>query len=321
MGTLIPDLLQLKARLTSQDYIQRIPQVRELGERAGLQGFVTFKSPTSGPSLPMGDFELKKVVENQIRFEASDGSFLSASQPPDIAGTLVQAVYPLKGDEAICRRALRVLTALLQELFATGDLEEGTVRRVGKTVEGLPLTPVGQGYVALVTTDAEVDAAYRDPSAFWNAWDHHQKAGDRHLLVRGVEAATSAEWFQALFENEWAMARAARPGRTRIGLRRAPEGCEGILMKGKGCMREVGVRDGLVELAAFVPEGAHIPPWEILSWNEILLRGKRDDGSHVSSLRVVFRNERMARAEGIPLVDIGAQVAFLARDGHYHALV
>ena len=179
MGTLIPDLLQLKARLTSQDYIQRIPQVRELGERAGLQGFVTFKSPTSGPSLPIGEFELRKVVENQVRLEASDGSFLSASQPPDTAGTLVQAVCPLKGDEAICRRALRVLTVLLQELFATGDLEEGTVRRVGKTVEGLPLTPVGQGYVALVTTDAEVDAAYRDPSAFWNAWSSWRRRNSR----------------------------------------------------------------------------------------------------------------------------------------------
>jgi hypothetical protein len=320
MDAMIPDLLNLKAQLTYDSLNRHVAQMRELWQRVGLPIFATFKSPTSGPSLPLADFDLEALAERQVRFEASDGTFLSVSAPPNLSGTLIQAVYPLKGDEARCRRALRTITELLRELFATGELEEGTVRRVGKPLEAVPLTPVGQGYVALVTTNTAVDAAYWEPSAFWDAWDHHEQAGGRHLLARGIQAATSAELFRAVFEKEWAMARAARPGQTRFGTRHAPPGCEGLLMAGKSCLREVGERDGHVEVAGFVPEAAHIPPWEILSWNEILLRGRRDDGSLVSSLRVVFRDERMTRAEGTPLLDIGAQVVFLGRDGRYQTL-
>jgi hypothetical protein len=256
-----------------------------------------------------------------VRFEAPDDTFLSLSKPPNLAGVLVQASYPVDDDEAKCLTALSVLVALLTELFATGQLEDAHVERVGaERLGAVPLTPVGQGDVGLVTTDAAVDAAYREPASFWAAWDRDEQANGRHLLVRGVEAATSAEWFRAVFEKEWAMARAAKPGGTRIGTRRSPPGCEGLLMAGESCLRQVSSADGHVELAGFVAEGTHVPAWEILSWNETLLRGQTESGSPVSSLRVVFRNEQMARAEATPLLDIGAQVVFLGRDGQYQPL-
>lgn len=317
---MIPDLVNFRALLERDSLEHWLPRVRACAERAGLPAFATFHSPTSGPPRPLADFDPAALAEQQVRFEARDRTFLSVSAHPRLAGVLVQASWPLDGQEARCREAQRALAELLRELFATGRLEEGHVERVGADVDALPLTPVGQGFVALVTTDAAVSAAYQAPAVFWDAWDVHEPSGGRHLLVRGTQAATSADWFRAVFEQEWAMARAARPGQTRIGTRHAPPGCEALLMAGRSCLREIGTRNGQVELAGFVPQGAHVPAWEILTWRELLLRGRRDDGSPVSSLRVVFRDERMARAEATPLLDIGAQVLFLGRDGQYHPL-
>lgn len=318
MAEIIPDMVNFRAVLVGDSFERSLARVVDSAERAGLPQFETFHSPTSGPSRPLSDYDPASLTNHQVRFEAPDRTFLSVSTPPNLAGILVQASYPVDGDEARCRHALRVLPALLKELFANGKLEEGHVERIGaEPLEAVPLTPISQGLVALVTTDAAVDAAYREPAAFWDAWDQHEEAGDHHLVVRGVEAATSAEWFRVVFEKEWAMARAARPGLTRIGNRNAPPGCEGLLTAGQSCLREAGSAAGHVEVAAFVPEGAHIPPGEILFWNEILLRGRFENGSPVSRVRVVFRNEQMARAEATPLLDIGAQVVFLGRDGEY----
>ena len=317
---MMPDMINFRAVLAGDSLQRWLQDVSALSKRAGLPQFKTFHSPTSGPSRPISAYD-PASLDKSVRFEAPDGTFLSVSKPPNLAGVLVQASYPVDGDEARCRTALSVLTALLKELFATEQLEEGSVERIGaETLEAVPLTPVGQGDVGLVTTEAVVDAAYREPASFWAAWDQHEQAGGRHLLVRGVEAATSAEWFRAIFEKEWAMARAARPGGTRIGTRNAPPGCEGLLMSGESCLREVSSAGGHVELAGFVVEGKHVPAWEILSWNEILQRGRLENGTPVSSVRVVFRNEQMARAEATPLVDIGVQVVFLGRDGQYQSV-
>ena len=320
MVTMMPDMLNLRARLAGDNLKHWLPHVLASSERAGLPQFETFHSPTSGPSRSILSYDPAAVVD-QVRFEAKDRTFLSASRPPNLAGVLIQTSYPVDGDEARCRRALRVLTSLLRELFATGQLEEAHVERIGaEPLEAVPLTPVSQGFVGLVTTEAAVAATYRQPAVFWDAWDQQEQAGDHHLVLRGVEAATSAEWFRVVFKKEWSMARAALPGQTRIGIRNAPPGCEGLLMEGESCLREAGSFDGHVELAGFVPEGAHIPPWEILFWNETLHRRRLENGSPISSLRVVFRTEQMARAEATPLLDIGAKVVFLGRDGQYQTL-
>lgn len=321
MVTIMPDMVNLRALLADDSLERWLPLVLASGERAGLPRIETFHTPLTGPSRPFSEYDPASLINQQVRFEALDRTFLSVAKPRNLSGVLVESSDPVDGDEARCRSALHVLTALLKELFATGQLEEGHVERIGaESLGAVPLTPVSQGFVGVVATDAAVAAAYREPAAFWSAWDQHESAGDHHLVLRGVEAATSAEWFRVVFENEWSMARAAHPGQTRIGIRQAPPGCEALLMAGESCLREAGKLDAHVELAGFVPEGAHIPPWEILMWNEILHRGRLENGSPISGLRVVFRNEQMARAEGVPLLDIGAEVVFLGRDGQYQTI-
>ena len=248
------------------------------------------------------------------------GTRLAVSTHPGVAGTLIQGsrVADAGLSEAAVRDAQVRQVNLLRGLFVTGKLEGGHVERVEPGLDALPSVPIARRLPAVVVTEDRVAAAYNDPGPFWAAWGENQARGEHHLLARHLDAASTPAWFRACFEDHWAMARAARPGDTFYGRKVAPPGCEDLLARGESRLRQVGYRDGHVELAGFVPDGARVPPWEVLTWSEVLLRGSLDDGSPVSSLRVVFRNEEMARREATPLLDIGAQVAFLGRDGMYH---
>jgi hypothetical protein len=204
-------------------------------------------------------------------------------------------------------------------LLVSDRVCEGYVRRIEPRLGSLPLVPVARQYVAVITTEAAVAASYRDPSSFWAGWDRRVRHGEQSLLVRGTDAPTSAEWFRAIFGREWAMARAARLGTTRIGWRDLPPD-EAVYGAGQSCLSFVGRREGEVELACFVPTGAHVPPWEILKWSEAVQRRATQDGAPLTQLSIVFRDEAMAVAEGTPLHDMGAIVQWFGADGLYHTL-
>jgi hypothetical protein len=313
--------VRLKAELAGKDLAGALDRVRALGEAAGMAEPASFATPIGAARQPIEGLDPARVVDHQLEIALADGAVLSISTHPGVAGTLIQASRAgdtLSVDEV--RAAQLWQAGLLRGLLDTGDLRKGQVERLGPGLDALPDVPLAGRLPVVTVTEPEVAGAYADPGAFWAAWDEDRVRGDLHLLSRHLEEASTPAWFDAAFESQWAMARAARPGGTVYGGLAAPPGCEALLMRGESRLHRAGYRDGRVELAAFVPADAHIPPWEILTWNEALLRGRLEDGSPLSALRVVFRDEAMARREATPLLDIGAEVAYLGRDGEYHTL-
>jgi hypothetical protein len=314
-----PQIVRLKAELSGKDLGPRLEQLVSLAREAGMAAPVAFETPLGAKPTPIARLDPARIQRSQIELVLEDGSRLAISTNPGATGTLVQGSRAedagLSAEEVV--RAQSEQTALLRALFATGDLLTGHVERVEVGLDALPSVALARRLPALVVTTAEVDRAYRDAAPFWAAWEEDLVDGDRHLLSRHLAAGSTPDWFRACFAEQWEMARAARPGDTFLGRKVAPPGCEELLAKGESRLRQVGYRDGHVELAGFVPKGEHVPPWEILTWSEALLRGSLEDGSPLSSVGVVFRDEAMARREATPLLDIGASVSFLARDGSY----
>jgi hypothetical protein len=319
MQTPTPHTVRLRAELTAGELKADVGAVLEQARAAGLPEPTRFESPVAKAARPFAVFDPARIVDQRVAFILADETYLMLSRAPGAPATVVQAVRsgePLT--EAEVREAQHRQAGLLRGLLAGGRLRAGSVERIEPNVSALPSVPLAARYPALVADDAQAERAYADPAPFWAAWDEDQAEGGQHLLTRHLDAAATPDWFRAVFDAQWAMARAARPGETFYGRRIAPAGCEELLTRGESCLRQVGYRDGEVELAGFVPPGQHVPPWEILAWNEVLGDGRLADGSPVAAVRVVFRNEEMARREATPLLDIGAQVAYLGRDGLYH---
>lgn len=184
----------------------------------------------------------------------------------------------------------------------------------------VPRAPIAQRGFAVLTDRLAVEDSYRTPRTFWRAWDEHIEHAGRSLLLRGLELPTSEAWFERTYASDWGLARAARPGLTQYGVLEAPPGHEGTLRAGRRRMKVVGyIRSRqLVELAVHIAPSSHIPGWEILEWYDRLEAGLLGRDQPLQIVRVVFRSEAMARREGVPLLDIGAQVWFVGRDGLDH---
>jgi hypothetical protein len=314
-----PQIVELRAELSGQDLAGRITQVLDQARVAGMGEPQSFQTPLGAPAKSIERLDLSKILDYQVDFALADGTQLAISTGPKASVTLIQVS---RADDALTeedvRNAQSRQAALLRGLFMTGEVKSGHIERVESGLDALPDVPLARKKPGVIATEREVAAAYFDTAPFWSAWSDSVVTGERRLLLRHLDAASTPAWFRACFEKQWAMARAARPGDTFYGKKIAPPGCEDLLMKGESRLRQVGYHDGYVELAAYVPDGTHIPPWEILAWSEVLLRGRLDDGSPVSKVRVVFRNEKMARTEASPLLDIEAEVVFLGPDGQYH---
>lgn|SRR5690606_1842436 len=314
-----PQIVSLKAELSGKELAPLVDIVRST---SGLPAPTTFRTPVGGAEKPIDALDLERLKDAQLQIGFGDGTQATLSAHPRLPGTLLEV---WRGDDAglpadAVTAAQHALVSLLRELLGTGRLQSGRVERAEELVEALPAVPIARRYPAVVTTKAAVEAAYRDPAPFWSAWSEDASSGDLHLLSRHLDVATTADWFRATFDDQWAMARAANPGDTFFGQSVAPPGCEGMLRKGKSALKEVGYRDGYVELAGFVGPNEHVPPWEILHWSGVLLDGALPDGRPVHELRVVFRNEEMARREATPLLDMEAKVAYFAPDGTYQDL-
>jgi hypothetical protein len=318
MKTSNPQIIRLRAELSEKDLPSVAQRVLRIASDVGMGSAVAFESPLGAKAQAMARLDLTKLVRSQVRFSLESGAHLSLSSHG--AGSLLQGSRsqdsPLSEDEVRASQARQ--SKLVEALLEAGMLVSGHVERLEEGLDAVPSVPLARRLVSVAVTAEQVEQAYREPQAFWAAWGARTKAGELHLLSRHLDVASTADWFRAIFEDQWAMARAARPGDTFFGGKVVPDGCEELLMRGKGRLSQVGYRDGVVQLAGFVPEGEHVPPWEILTWSEVLSRGSLDDGSPVSELVIVFRNEAMARREATPLLDMGAKVAFMGRDGLFH---
>ncbi len=241
---------------------------------------------------------------------------------PRAPGTLVQASRVADGGltAEAARSAMTTLTALLRTSFDVGAVRTGEVDRIGAGIDALADVAIAhRGTVAVVATTSEIIDAFGSVEPLAAAFTEHRVHDERHFFARHLDAGSNAAWFRACFADQWRLAWRAKPGTTFYGVS-MPEECADLLAFDRTHLRQVGYRDGHVEVAAFLPADATIAPAEVLAWSNVLRSGKLGDGSPVSHVRIVFRDEAMARRAATPLLDIGAEVAFMSRSGDYVSL-
>ena len=186
----------------------------------------------------------------------------------------------------------------------------------------LPSVPLaGHGALALATTGA-VAEAYDDPAAFWGlGWERLGERDGRHLLGRALDAPDTESFLAAALPGQWALARAACPGRTRYD--DVPPLLEesSAFFAGEQSLYPVGhiVPGDMIEYTCALSPGEHIPGWEILALRDLLKAGATESvagGSlPVRGVRVVFAYPAAAEQEKRPLLDIGVSVYALGDDG------
>lgn len=317
-----PQVLRSKLVLSGTDLAARLPRLVEVLGSAKLPSPVSFETPIGAAARPIERLVPAQLKRGQVRINLADGADVAFAESPAAAQTLVE--LGLSGDalsETQVVAALEGQVGFCRALLAQGAVVSGTVERFDTGVDALPEVPLARRLAALIVTEQQVREAYVDPKPFWSAWSSREQYGELTLLSRHLQLGSSEAWFRACFHDQWAMARAAKPGDTFYGARYVLPGCEDLLATTETRLTQVGYHDGHVELAGYVPSGAHVPPWEILHWGDVRVAKQLPDGSPVSHIRVVFRNEAMARSEGTPLLDQGLEVVYLGRDGLYHSIV
>lgn len=186
----------------------------------------------------------------------------------------------------------------------------------GYCIPAVPLVNANS-HIAVVTPGS-VDQAYDEPDRFWAAgWSTVNESRGRRLLARDVEVLGGPEYLERIIDPQWAMARAAKPGRSRYEqpIVRAEEAK--IFNRGEGRLHAVGYSEAeqLLEYSCALERGQHIQGWEIYALLAIVKQGKSTEGWPVKTVRIVFLEKWMAEQEKRPLLDIGCRVWHYQDDG------
>lgn len=217
------------------------------------------------------------------------------------------------------------LARLCAGLAASAGVRSAQVDRLGAGGACVPDVPVaGRTRHVVVTTEAEVAAAYDDPAAFWDAgWDETRVPGGARVLVRAREAAGNGAFLAAVYDAQWRMARAARPGLTRYYAPACLPEEHPVFASGEARLLPVGyyADEQSAVYSCQLGPGEHIPGWEIYHVWELVQSRALSDGRPVSAVRVVFADRESAARERRPLLDAGAEVLYLAPSGQYERLV
>lgn len=186
-----------------------------------------------------------------------------------------------------------------------------------------PSPPIAQSNYAVLTTDAQVAAAYDDPSVFWDCWSAVEDVKGHKLCTRALDSLGYEAWLGWTFEGSMALARAARPHLTEYPWIQL-SGMEGPWWDfgdvqweraGWPMLDLVGYepRTETVELAAKPGHDGHVLLQEIDTIRQLVSRGKTRDKKPVKCVRVVFLDEATARVEKRPLLDVGAKVYYMGK--------
>jgi hypothetical protein len=188
-----------------------------------------------------------------------------------------------------------------------------------------PHPPIAKACYAVLTTDAQVTASYDDPTVFWESWDKIEPIGKFKLCTRALTALTAAYWLGETFENTMAMVRAAKPKLTgytgwyQPTKANAPWWHYGDVQDEKAgwpLLDFVGYdpKTRTLEYAAKPNHPGHLLLQEIMTLMN-LVDGKTRDGQPIEVVRVVFLDEKQARAEKRPLLDNDIKVYYLGKAG------
>ena len=328
METSLPDDLVLDLRVTAmsaRDLADMITSALAAGE---LRAIEKWSLPREG-NVRSGDFgaAIEKYSHARAgcamdgRMELGGGQFVDfSSQEADRTHWRVMLhTKPDKTKPAGYAVLLESHVRFCRRWMQDGCAETGFQYWVGGGAKCLPKVPlVSDRSHVVLTTEAQVQTAYDQPEVFWDAgWSSIEQAGEARLLLRATNITSSVDFLRAVLPHQWALARAAKPKQTRYYLPNPLPAEETILNSGEQALNIYGYNDELkrIEYTCYLERDVHIGGWEILGLMELLRKGTLPDGLPVEQARVLFYERWMAEQEKRPLLDIGAQVSYIAGDG------
>ncbi len=230
-------------------------------------------------------------------------------------------MHIIPGSFAGCiRKGVRQQVEVFRAALRGRTVSAGSVRSHCDFGRWLPdLGLVKSRTLALVTTKAEVEAAFEQPDVFWNAgWDSVEQFGDQWLLTRGLEDFDSVSWVERAAPHYWAMARAAKPGQVRYYWEEPPAKAEeAVYTAGRQTLEPVAYlkAERVAEYSCLLEPSEHISGWEIMGVARVRGHGKLPRGRKVEAVRVVFLDRETAEREKRPLVEVGVEVWCYGPDG------
>jgi hypothetical protein len=178
--------------------------------------------------------------------------------------------------------------------------------------EYAPIPPYyNSRHMLFVADRADVNAAYEHPDQYWSAWDTQETLpNDRVLLTKGTEIYDELAYKMAIYPRAWELARDAKPRQTKYEYPDPQDYDMPFYNAGAERLNLVGyhTEEQYLEYSAFVPEGEHIQPGELMTLAAWLMVHKVSDGKPLKEIRVRFPNRAMADREKRPLLDAGFRV-------------
>jgi len=333
--SLVPTYLTLKGGVSGADRVDVVRACVEAFGVADLPRPLGWAAPAGTPaqSWPQGsdpasviEHALLSAGEGQsLQIEFEEEAFATLHRP-GTASSVDPPAWALSLNLRVPRDPATGLLRLIQcsaefcrALARERRLVHAVLSREGPGAECLPEVPVaGFRSHAVVTSREAVARAYVSESSFWESgWESYEQFEDVALVLRACHTVNGPEYLAAVQDQQWTLARAARPGLTRYDLPRPQPAEKRTYRSGEPCLEVVGYLpdERLVELSAYVPDGAHVRGWEIFNVLALVAEGRLDDGRPVDLVRVVFFDRAMAEAEKRPLLDIGARVYYQGDSG------
>jgi hypothetical protein len=220
--------------------------------------------------------------------------------------------------ERECAEALDSLVKLARALVERDLVTSGYVQQIGGGGDCAPMPPlIESGTYALVVAPSAVEAEYTTPEAFWNSGWELCEGEKVRLCVRGSGAVSGAAFLRAIQDQEWALARAAKPKRTRYYAPRVKPDEESIYRSGPPRLQTAGYdpNEGRLVLTGALRADEHIRGFEIFDIRQVLSAGKMGDGRPLREVHVIFSERSAAEREKRPLLDNDAQIFYLGESG------
>lgn len=214
-------------------------------------------------------------------------------------------------------RALALFAALSDR-----GLCAARIRRVaGNGGHYAPEPPLADSIAhVLLATDDEIEACYEDRDGYLLTWEKLTPLkGKRWLLSRAFEAHDNLAFKEATYDQQWELARLARPGLTKYYAPDVEADERAHFERGPATLRQVGYSAATqrLELTCVTPDNGHLAPRELYFLRSIV-QARSLDGQPVESVLVSFPTRALAQREARPLLDVGVRVLFL--DGRGRAV-
>jgi hypothetical protein len=255
-------------------------------------------SPVPAPAIGPGGLAFTTVEQDTGIFAPAGAGRISLQLPIGVAADPSSAVPA----------AIEATTTWLSE-FGSRVIWASLRRGIG--AQCLPHCLLAEPDAVLTWTNpADVLAGYVSVEAFRAAWSEVTEIGDALLAVRGADALDTVAWMTVAEPSQWALARAARAGRTTYRPATPLPEEEPLYYSGEPTLTPARYADGVLTYGAWTPPGTHVRGWEVHALLGLLADRVTPDGRPLDDVLVTFADEAAARREARPLLDVGAGVQF-----------